>query len=45
MYFERLFGKHLTLFGPGKIFWLMAQGGIDSTQHIQTPINVQQKNL
>ena len=28
----------VQLFGPGKIFWLMAQGGIDSTQHIQTLI-------
>ena len=28
----------LTLFGPGKIFRLMAQGGIDSTQQIQTLI-------
>ena len=30
--------KILTLFGPDKIFGLMAQEGIDSTQHIQTLI-------
>ena len=31
----------LTLFGPGKIFALMAQGGIDSTQQIQTLITLE----
>ena len=35
----------LTLFGPGKIFWLMAQRGIDSTQHIQTLITPELRKI
>ena len=35
----------LTLFGPGKIFRLMAQGGIDSTPQIQTLITPEQQKI
>ena len=41
--FERVLD--LTQFGPGEIFLLMAQGGVDSTQHIHTSITPELQNI